>query len=477
MTAPVVSAHDIARPAIPAYRIAEIYLFDTCTHRCGYCWLAESGLVLDAAQLKPFRDPAFISRVVEFFNSRTTSDEKWLLQFTGGEPLLTPNLNALCTRLFERGNRVAFYTALLLPESHAGFRFLIEHAAPDVDYIMASLHPEAELDEATYFRKIARLKERGHHVIVRYVGHPARLSRMQAIESRCRDLDVCFYPTTLLSTTHPIGYTAEERTSLTQHFTSLSQHVQLAGGLRTETLTCHAGSRLIAVNLQTGCITPCITVDRPLLGNIFENTLDLYDVPGKCPVSGIACICDIHYQQSVVSGIDDSAAFAAQKHGFVEPPRDSSLPPAIASMAFYQGTGMGIGTVQDKTQLFFSREDVKHRWQNRRERRVNWLGQWRIAATQSNGQAVIDLQLRDAQPLEHIELFLNEAPDGSTSGRWSSVYSAKHKGSVLDLKVAAPVGLRGPGEFRVALNVRFTDGTTCYWYSQPPHVLRLVKGA
>jgi hypothetical protein len=70
-----------------------------------------------------------------------------------------------------RGNRVAFYTALLLPESHAGYRFLLEHSAPEVDYIMASLHPEAELDESTYFRKIAQLKARGHNVIVRYVGN------------------------------------------------------------------------------------------------------------------------------------------------------------------------------------------------------------------------------------------------------------------------------------------------------------------
>lgn len=34
------------------YQIAEVYMFDTCTHKCGYCWLAESGQVLDFAQLE-----------------------------------------------------------------------------------------------------------------------------------------------------------------------------------------------------------------------------------------------------------------------------------------------------------------------------------------------------------------------------------------------------------------------------------------
>ena len=159
-------------------RVAEIYLFDTCTHRCGYCWLAESGQVLDASQLKPFRDLEFVRRVAAFFNRRTSTSTKWLLQFTGGEPLLCPNLEALCASLFDHGNRVAFYTALLLPEAHAGFKFLLSRRAPDVDYVMASFHPEAELDEEAYFRKIRLLKERGHQVIVRYVGHPARLSRL-----------------------------------------------------------------------------------------------------------------------------------------------------------------------------------------------------------------------------------------------------------------------------------------------------------
>jgi molybdenum cofactor biosynthesis enzyme MoaA len=89
----------VSLPPAPDRRVAEIYLFDTCTHRCGYCWLAESGQVLDASQLKPFRDLEFVGRVAGFFNRRTSTSTKWLLQFTGGEPLLCPNLEALCAPL------------------------------------------------------------------------------------------------------------------------------------------------------------------------------------------------------------------------------------------------------------------------------------------------------------------------------------------------------------------------------------------
>ena len=111
---------------MPEYRIAEVYLFDTCTHKCGYCWLAHSGQVLDFSQLDRFRDAAFRARVISFFNSRTTPERKWRLLLTGGEPLITPDLDRLADPWLEAGNQLAFYTALLVgsgtPESATCWR-------------------------------------------------------------------------------------------------------------------------------------------------------------------------------------------------------------------------------------------------------------------------------------------------------------------------------------------------------------------
>jgi len=95
-------------PNPPPYRVGEIYMFDTCTHKCGYCWLAESGQVLDFAQLEPFKDPAFIDKITSFFLSRTAQSVKWLLQLTGGEPLIAPNLDRLAAPLIEASHRFAF---------------------------------------------------------------------------------------------------------------------------------------------------------------------------------------------------------------------------------------------------------------------------------------------------------------------------------------------------------------------------------
>jgi len=361
-----------ARPIIPslpvlnptAYRIAEVYMFDTCTHKCGYCWLAESGQVLDFAQLEPFRSLVFIDKIASFFLSRTTPGTKWLLHLTGGEPLIAPNLDRLALPLFAAEHRIAFSTALFVGRNHPGFRFLLEHSYPQVDHIMASFHPEAELDVAGYFEKIRMLKDAGHKVFVRFVGQPQRLDRMPELSDRCRDLDVCFYPTTLMSENYPRAYTEEQKHLLRAQFSSLSQHIQIEGGLDTTGLLCHGGSRVISVNLQTGNITPCATVKTPSLGNIFEDRLELRAAPIRCPQPGINCLCDIHFQRNIVVSADDRVWFERQRNGFT-PPED--FQPQLAAMRqngvrFYGNTTAGIGGVADDMRPFYTIDEIRENY-------------------------------------------------------------------------------------------------------------------
>lgn len=339
-------------------------MFDTCTHKCGYCWLAESGQVLDFGQLKPFEDLEFIGKIQSFFLKRTSPGLGWLLLLTGGEPLIAPNLDRLVEPLFDAGNKVAVYSALLVGKNHPGFRFLLRHGAPKVEYIMASFHPEAELDEARYFEKIRMLKDAGHSVILRFVGQPRRLPRMAELADRCRELDVCFHPTAMYSNRYPGAYSERERDLLQSHFSSIAQHIGLEGGLDTTGLKCFAGSRMIAVNLQTGNITPCISVDRPSLGNIFEDRLQLNHDSIRCPEPGISCICDVHYQNNIVIDAWDRENFETQKRGFT-PPRD--LRPEVASlkaggMHFQSGAEKGIGDVADDTRSFFTISEIKENY-------------------------------------------------------------------------------------------------------------------
>lgn len=396
-------------------RVAELYLFDTCTLRCGYCWLAESGNVLDFSQLDRFRDPTILDKIVSFFLSRTTPDLPWLLILTGGEPLLAPNLDRLLTPLLDAGNRMAYYTALMVGSNHPGFRFLLDHPYPETDYVMASLHPESEVDEPRFFDKIRLLKEAGHCVFVRFVSHPKRLHRLTELSDRCRELDVCFYPTTLLSNTYPAAYTAGEKILLENHFSSLSQLIQLEGGLDTTGLICHAGSRVISINLQSGDITPCITVHSPSLGNIYEDRFKPVDGPSVCPEPGIDCVCDIHFQQDVVVSAQDRGRFEQLSTGFSAP---QDYRPDLAAMRskgiqFYKKAQTGIGHVADHDQLFYTIEEVRENYRIGRN----------LPRTSLGDTALLEIEgaLRDIQPCSEKAQIRAGSPTKilTPPGRWS----------------------------------------------------------
>jgi MoaA/NifB/PqqE/SkfB family radical SAM enzyme len=303
----------------------EMYLFDTCTLKCAYCGLAEQGLVLDHTQLLPYKDKEFIKKVVEFFSKRTTDSNKWIISLTGGEPLLMPNFEYFAELLWQHGNKIAVYTALLVGKNNAALRYLIDKGPSGTDYLMVSFHPEAERRETEHFLWLERLKRAGHSVIFRFVSHPKRLDRMNALAAKCKELDIAFYPTPLFSPAYPSAYTPDERKIIEQHISSLSQLIQLENGLDTTSTLCKAGSDLFAVYMRSGNVTPCISVSAPIIGNIYDDWLNPFNHLIRCPEAGVSCICDIHFQQATVDGADDRDAFAKQKHGFVPPVAASEL--------------------------------------------------------------------------------------------------------------------------------------------------------
>ena len=343
-------------------RTAVVSLFATCTMKCGYCDLAETGQVLDETQLKPYQDKNFISRSVNFFNKRTTENEKWLLIFTGGEPLLAPNLELLCNKLFNAGNRVAFYTGLHVGENSSGWKFLTHSSAPQVDYVMAAFHPEAEQWEDVFFDRIRIMKDRGHKVFFRYVAHPKRLHRLDELAEKCQKLDVCFFPAALLTNNYPGVYTEEEKNQLKRHSNSLTQFIHLEGGIDTTKTKCHASNKIIGVHLLSGEITPCITVDGPIIGNVHKDKLDLQSDPIRCPNAGVNCVCEIHYEQDIVIGAEDSKSFCRRKEGFVESIKEQNQLKNMQAkgIKFYVNPKSGMAKkITDEQQLIFSNEHVK----------------------------------------------------------------------------------------------------------------------
>lgn len=336
-------------------------LFDTCSHKCSYCHFAETGKVMDAAQLNPFRDMNFIGAVGAFFKKRTTETDKWLFLLTGGEPLLMPNFDRYCDALVDGGNRICLNTALLLGKTAPAFRYLVERAAPSTEYIFASLHPESEVEEDNFFERVAMLKAAGHRVMVRYVCHPDRIKNLDHVSDRCREIDVSFVPNGMHSPIYPSAYTDEERSAITRHFSSLGQLIDMEGGLDTTHARCHAGSKMFHVDIRTGNIQICASIGDRIVGNLYEDRLDAFEGVIDCPAAGsIGCNCPAFYQQDMVLGAEDGNYFSRQKSGFVEPVPISQLrADVLRHNRFKGGQFVHMGQVETSHMLIMTKEMVK----------------------------------------------------------------------------------------------------------------------
>jgi organic radical activating enzyme len=291
--------------------IAGLFLFDTCVQKCSYCHFAETGKVLDTDQLKPFKEKKFIDILAHSFNSR---DLEFEISLTGGEPLIMPNSEYFVEKVAQKNNKISLYTSLMIGAETKNFKVLLKNQK-SFEFLMCSYHPEASLNKKSYFDKLRRLKEVGHSVIVRFVSHPMRIGEMDPLKKECDKLNIAFYPTPLFSENYPETYTAEERNKLTSFFSTKSQFIMLSKGIDTKNVKCRAGQKYIQIDLRTGSISPCASLREPILGNIYEDKLELEKKARGCFKPGTDCICDLHFFNDVIEGFEDSDNYLGLKRG------------------------------------------------------------------------------------------------------------------------------------------------------------------
>lgn len=301
-----------------APNIMELWLFDTCNFRCGYCSLVDSGAVERTEQLVPFRDTSYIDRLVRFFADNRPAGRPWMIQMTGGEPMLMPNLDRFCAALAGQGDSVAIYSNGSVPV-HKAFS---EKAIQALAYIQFSFHPDWHIGSHSmdkFFDNAREARELGIPCLVRFVGAPAVLNLLPVLDEKCREAGVGFLPTTLFDPRYPKAYTTEERAYLASYMSGYSSLMQLDGGVLVgEGRTCVAADRVFAARLsQGGDITPCISTGLPVLGNIFENRLEAIPGSKPCYKGDKICSCDVHFQQELVDGVSDREDFNAILQGQV----------------------------------------------------------------------------------------------------------------------------------------------------------------
>jgi MoaA/NifB/PqqE/SkfB family radical SAM enzyme len=291
------------------HNIMELWLFSTCNFRCGYCGLVTSGDVLKTEELSPYRDPKYIETLLRFFRDNRPLGRPWNVMLTGGEPTLMPNISMFTEGLGRQGDSVAIYSNMSVPLN----KVFSEEALKHISYIEASFHPDwhmGSFEQDRFFEHVALAKRLEVPVLVRFVGAPQLLSLIPMLQRRCAEIGVTLMPTTLFNPEYPQAYTTEERATLSEAMVGYSSLIQLDGGMLMHGRKCEAADRIFAARLhQGGDVTPCISTDKPVLGNVFANTLKVLPGLKGCMRPDQICSCDVHFQQRVVDGADDSTEF------------------------------------------------------------------------------------------------------------------------------------------------------------------------
>ena len=316
---------------------------------------------MDSRQLEPYRDRSFIDKLLFFFESRTSAENKWLLIPIGGEPLLMPNFSYFVRRSHTIGNKVAVYTSLNVGGNNSALRFLINNESDPIDYIMASFHPEADYFEAWYFNILKKLKENGHKVIFRFIAHPQRLNRMESLSKKCEEIGICFSPYAYCSSQYPLSYSQNERDLIYQYTTNISQVIQMENGIKVDNLRCSAGENLFYINARDGRIFPCPNVFSRVIGNVYDNILEEKGVNQGCYDLTTRCFCDLNFQQDYVAGLEDSHHFNEEKKGFVQSQDANILKENINNRGFEFHRNVHRGTLGENSNdehLILKRKDV-----------------------------------------------------------------------------------------------------------------------
>ena len=147
---------NLPRGNLTNHNIMELWLFDFCNFRCGYCSLVENGDVTQHKQLEPYRDLNYIDQILRFFRDNRPSNRPWALALTGGEPLFMPNIDYFASELAKMGDTISIYSNLSIPLE----KVLSETSIDAVSYLEASFHPDwhmGKLKKEVFFNNVIEI--------------------------------------------------------------------------------------------------------------------------------------------------------------------------------------------------------------------------------------------------------------------------------------------------------------------------------
>ncbi len=245
-----------------------IELLTKCNYHCEFC----SGPRMKKSIKRGYSNEDS-SIVIDFFNN---SNKTWLIGMSGGEPSIHPHFYKLIDSL-KLKHYFYFFTNLTFDVD----KFIQTISSDRVQYIKASLHKEANIDE--FLMKFDILHQNGYNPILIMVSTPDTFDRVEQVAEISKKRGYNFNLSTLegpyRGRNYPNDYTREEESIIQKYIEEPGNLIRLfnktPGGLNTYGCKCKAGSTSFKLDMETGNFHICES-DSTILGNIYENTFHPY---------------------------------------------------------------------------------------------------------------------------------------------------------------------------------------------------------
>ena len=294
-----------------------IVVFDVhgvCNQSCAYCVARAS------QEFGRIVEPESVAKIKCFFSKHGPFN----LLFTGGEPLITPNISDWFRFFVDCGHTISIQTNL-----KTGTDNLIESLPPEkTGWILASLHSVALRKLGKFLESAKMLKCKGYPLVVKMVLDKTMVKELEYIYENLTqdDIGVMLSPQICFpekNRPHPIIYSLDEWELIIPRITLLSSWLYFAGGFKSRGRQCHAGSRAFYIRAHAGTISGCAHSFPSGLGDLYDNKFLPASAPVMCELD--QCICDYNYYSGIISGLDDSEWFYDLTQGCVRVPSFSEF--------------------------------------------------------------------------------------------------------------------------------------------------------
>lgn len=263
-----------------------------CNYRCSYCVQKHS----------PGLGAPGNAQLDAGLRSLATLPVSFEVKISGGEPFLLKRLAEVAERLAAAGHRVSLLTNLSVPLELVQ-RF-VTAAGAALRTFSCSLHRE-EVDEAEFLAKAVAVREMLAPLpkatfVVNSVVLPGQVGELGKTRRRFEAAGLKFYPQLMRADGEPARYGWLDRRRLARHFGDLTQPGEMNRGFSLTGRLCHAGHRYFILT-QKGDAHTCYPGKRygdGFLGNIFDGSFALRDVPQACPYA--VCPCTVPQNRGIV---------------------------------------------------------------------------------------------------------------------------------------------------------------------------------